>query len=167
MITDGTATHRREIREEAVHSAPARALLRVYFDDVASRYYGRPATPAELDTAMAEDPSDELTPPDGAFLVAWRGGEPVGCVGLAPLGDGVLQLGRMFVLPSERGRGLGARLLAAAEDVARERGATAIRLNTRHDLVEAQRLYRSRGYRDVPAYTDEPYAEVFFEKRLR
>lgn len=167
MIVDDKAVPRTDIREEAVDSAAAAALLRVYFADVASRYYGRPATDAELDAAMAEDPSDQLTPPRGAFLMAWWGDEPVGCVGLAPLTDGVLQLGRMFVVPTQRGRGLGARLLVAAEDVARERGARAIRLNTRRDLVEAQRLYRAHGYREIDAYVDEPYAEVFFEKLLR
>nr|WP_232285261.1 GNAT family N-acetyltransferase [Saccharomonospora xinjiangensis] len=167
MTIDDMARDTVEIRETAVDSPEAAALLRTYFDDVASRYYGRPATESELDTAMAEDPSDALNPPHGAFLMAWLDGEPVGCAGLAPLSDGVLQLGRMFVLPSARGHGLGARLLAAAEQAALVRGATAIRLNTRHDLVEAQALYRAHGYQEIPAYTDEPYAEVFFEKRLR
>ncbi|EHR59634.1 GNAT family N-acetyltransferase [Saccharomonospora cyanea] len=167
MITNDTAVNQPEIREVAVDSVEASTLLRVYFDDVASRYYGRPATEAELDAAMAEDPSDALRPPHGVFLLAWHGDEPVGCVGLAPLTDGVLELGRMFVLPSARGRGLGTRLLVAAEEAARDRGATAIRLNTRHDLVEAQALYRAHGYAEIGAYTDAPYAEVFFEKRLR
>lgn len=156
-----------EIREVAVDSAEAAALLRTYFDDVAGRYYGRPAAEAELDEAMAADPSDAFSPPHGAFLMARRGDEPVGCVGLAPLSEGVLELGRMFVLPAVRGRGLGTRLLNAAEEIARGRGAPAIRLNTRHDLVEARALYRANGYGEIPAYTDGPYAEVFFEKRLR
>ncbi len=148
-------------------TAEAAALLRTYFDDVAGRYYGRPAAEAELDEAMAADPSDAFSPPHGAFLMARRGDEPVGCVGLAPLSEGVLELGRMFVLPAVRGRGLGTRLLNAAEEIARGRGAPAIRLNTRHDLVEAQALYRAHGYAEIGAYTDAPYAEVFFEKRLR
>ena len=27
-------------------------------------------------------------------------------------------------------------------------------------------MYRSSGYREVPAFNDEPYAQLWFEKRL-
>lgn len=32
-------------------------------------------------------------------------------------------------------------------------------------LHEAQALYRRNGYREVPAFNDEPYADHWFEKR--
>ena len=48
----------------------ARRVLRAYFDDVASRYYGRPATGDEIAAAISEDPSDDLVPPGGLLLVA-------------------------------------------------------------------------------------------------
>ncbi|GAB3568184.1 hypothetical protein GCM10027445_17780 [Amycolatopsis endophytica] len=45
---------------------PAAArVLRDYFGEVASRYYGRPATVDELDAAMTDDPSADLVPPTG------------------------------------------------------------------------------------------------------
>ena len=43
-------------------SAAARQVLRAYFAEVASRYYGRPATDEEVAAAMREEPSDDLTP---------------------------------------------------------------------------------------------------------
>lgn len=149
-----------------VHSKPAKAILRAYFADVASRYYGRAATPAELDVAMTEDPSDVLQPPRGVFLLAREGTEPVGCAGVRLLEPGVAELKRMFVSADRRGRGIGARLLARAEDSARDLGANVVRLDTRHDLVEARSLYVRHGYREIPGYNDGPYAECWYERRI-
>jgi hypothetical protein len=56
-----------------------RRALRAYFDDVASRYYGRPATEDEIAAAMRDDPSDDLAPPHGLLLVAHGNGDVLGC----------------------------------------------------------------------------------------
>jgi len=62
--------------------------------------------------------------------------------------------------------GLGRRLLAELEKRARSRGYKLIRLETERSLTEAQALYRSSGYVEVPAFNDELYAHHWFEKRL-
>ncbi len=72
----------------------------------------------------------------------------------------------MFVDPVARGTGGGAALLAAAEEAAVSLGASAIRLDTRADLVEARALYARHGYREVPPFNDDRYAEHWFGKRL-
>jgi hypothetical protein len=41
-----------------------------------------------------------------------------------------------------------------------------VRLETNASLVEAIALYRSAGYVSVPAFNDEPYADLWFEKHL-
>ena len=41
-----------------------------------------------------------------------------------------------------------------------------VRLETNGTLQEAITLYLSSGYREVPAFNDEPYAHHWFEKRL-
>jgi GNAT superfamily N-acetyltransferase len=138
-------------------------LLRAYFTDVASRYYGRPATAAEVDAALAEDPTDDLA----CFLVGRYAGEPAGCVGLRVIGPGVTELTRLFVRPKARRTGGGRALLAAAEDAALGIGADTMRLDTRHDLVEARTLYAAHGYIEIAPYTTGPYAERWYEKRLR
>jgi ribosomal protein S18 acetylase RimI-like enzyme len=46
-----------------------------------------------------------------------------------------------------RGRGLGAKLLEAAEAEARRRGCAALKLEVRTDNTAAITLYESRGYR--------------------
>ena len=54
-------------------------------------------------------------PPDGCFLLAVVDGTPVGCGGFRPLGPGRAELKRMYVDPSQRGRGVGRRLLRELE----------------------------------------------------
>jgi GNAT superfamily N-acetyltransferase len=137
-------------------------LLRDYFTDVASRYYGRPATDAEVEAALAEDPSDDLA----CFLVGRYEETPSGCVGLRMIGPGIAELTRMFVHPRARRTGGGHALLAAAEDAALDLGAHTMRLDTRHDLTEARALYAAHGYAEIPAYSHGPYAEHWYEKRL-
>jgi hypothetical protein len=43
---------------------------------------------------------------------------------------------------------------------------TVVRLETSRSLSEAIGLYRSAGYREVPAFNDEPFAHHWFGKSL-
>ncbi len=72
----------------------------------------------------------------------------------------------MWVDPEARGLGLGRRLLGELERQAGKAGARVVHLETNRALIEAIRLYRSSGYREVPAFNDEPYAHHWFEKEL-
>ncbi|MBY8887568.1 GNAT family N-acetyltransferase [Streptomyces sp. PTM05] len=160
-----------EIAPEPVGSDDSGALLRAYYSDIVDRYHrhhhGRAATAAEVDAAMTAEPSGHLAPPDGLFLVARRDGTAYGCAGVHLLAPGTAELTRVHVAPSARRGGLGSRLLTAAERAARERlGAARLCLDTRSDLVEARAMYAARGYAEVPAYHDGPYADHFFAKHL-
>lgn len=171
--------HTWSVAAEPVDGPDGARLLRAYIADVVGRYHGRSTTDDEIDEAMAEDPSESLSPPTGMFLVARSGvdpaqpaspgrdrGEPAGCVGVRLIGDRIAELKRMYVRPARRGAGCGHALIDAAEQAARDLGARLIRLDTRHDLVEARALYASHGYVEIPAYNDSPYAQHWFEKRL-
>jgi ribosomal protein S18 acetylase RimI-like enzyme len=72
----------------------------------------------------------------------------------------------MWIAPEARGSGLGRLLLRALERHARTAGATVLRLETNGALVEAIRLSRAEGYTEVAPFSDDPYAEHCFEKRL-
>ena len=150
----------------APHAADATAVLRAYIDDVASRYYDRPATDDEIDEGLLEHPSDDFVPPTGLFLLAREAGHVLGCVGLVRVSDGVGEVRRLFVTPAARGRGLGARLMGEVERRARDQGLGLLRLDTRADLVEARRLYASLGYDEVPAFNGGPYSDHWFAKPL-
>lgn len=149
-----------------VDGPEASRMLWSYFYELSSRYNGRPSTPEVVESAMAEEPSDDLTAPHGLFLLARLDERPAGCAGLRRLNPVIAEVTRLFVHPEFRNRGFGGRLLSALEDHARELGATALRLDTRHDLVEARNLYVKQGFVEIPAYSHGPYAEHWFEKKL-
>ena len=139
----------------------AQFSLRAYFDELGRRF------DAGFDPGISiSADADELRLPAGAFLLASRRGEPVGCGALKLHGDDPAELKRMWVADAARGLGLGRRLLRELERVAAENGATVVRLETNQSLREAIGLYRSSGYREVAAFNDEPYAHNWFEKRL-
>jgi GNAT superfamily N-acetyltransferase/DNA-binding MarR family transcriptional regulator len=139
----------------------ARACLQAYFSELSGRFDGGfdPARSISADDA-------ELTLPAGLLLVATLHGEPVGCGALKFHGDEPAELKRMWVSPARRGLGLGRRLLADLETHAAAHGVRTLRLETNHALDEAIGLYRDSGYREVPAFNDEPYAHHWFEKTI-
>ncbi|WP_395695665.1 GNAT family N-acetyltransferase [Nocardioides sp.] len=157
-----------EIHQVRSDSRQARAAVRSYLVDVAGRYYGRPATESEVADALALHPLEGLEPPAGMFLVAMDrlSGELVGCVGLAVVEPAVGEVQRLHVVASHRRRGLGRALLLAVESLGREWRLEELRLDTRHDLVESQALYRSMGFSESEPHSAGPYAEVWFRKRL-
>src|SRR5262249_27375160 len=101
---------------------------------------------------------EQLRPPVGLFVVARLRDRPVGCGALKFHGRRPAELKRMWVAPDARGLGLGRRLLAELEQLAREHGVRMLRLETNRNLTEAIALYRSAGYREVARFNDEPYA---------
>jgi DNA-binding MarR family transcriptional regulator/predicted GNAT family acetyltransferase len=109
----------------------------------------------------------DLMPPRGAFLVGSIDGRTVAGSAIKKISPGVASLKRMWVDDSVRGLGIGRRMLAAAEAEAKRLGLTTIRLETNGTLKEAIQLYQSAGYREVPAFNDDPYAQHWFEKTLQ
>jgi ribosomal protein S18 acetylase RimI-like enzyme len=145
------------------------ALLRAYYTELIERFYGRPTDEEELGAVLAEEPSDDLTAPTGAFFVArWEDGRPAGCVGVRVMDATTTELTRMYVAPQARGQGVAGLLVGLAERAARDRfRAARMRLDTRKDLVEARALYARHGYAEIARYNDSPYADHWFEKPLR
>jgi GNAT superfamily N-acetyltransferase len=154
------------ITEVPVEHPDAVAVMREYMDEVASRYYGRPITEAELTRYVAEEPGTDLVAPTGAFLVGRRDGVVAGCAGTRVVAPGVSELTKVFVKPAHRGTGGGPALVAAAEDAARRLGSGLMRLDTRHDLVEARALYTKTGYAEVEPFNTGQFAEHWFAKAL-
>ena len=143
-------------------SSAARWCVGQYFDELNRRFDSGFDPAASL---PAED--RELAPPRGAFLVASVDGEAIASGGLKSVSPRIASLKRMWVAESVRGLGIGRRMLAALETQARELGFTTLRLETNRTLREAIRLYRSAGFREVTAFNADPYADHWFEKRLR
>jgi GNAT superfamily N-acetyltransferase len=102
---------------------------------------------------------EEFAPPQGLFLVGYVDDVPVASGGWRAHPDGSVEVKRMYVLPSARGQGLARQLLAELELTAKRAGQHRIILETGSKQPEAEALYRSAGYTDVPAfgyYADYP-----------
>jgi len=143
---------------EPLDSPDSEALLRAYFVELVERYHQRPIDPKEVDDAMDEDRTEGLA----AWLLARWDGAPAGCAGLRPHGA----LTRMYIAPEYRRRGGARRLMRAIEDAARRLGMERIQIDTRDDLIEAQTLYLSEGYLEVEPFSDDEFADRFYEKQL-
>ncbi len=149
-----------ELREVDPADEDVVRCLRAYFTELSER------AATGLDPRAATPSAEEMRPPHGKVLLAYLHEEAIACAGLKHHAGGAAEVKRMWVAPSARGLGLGRRLLEAVEDLARAEGVTWLRLDTNEHLVEAIAMYRSAGYREIPRYTDEPFATHWFEKSL-
>jgi putative acetyltransferase len=116
------------------------------------------------------EPADGLRPPHGSFHGVWRGERLVGCGGVKLFeADGYGEIKRLFVLDSERGRGIARQLMARLEAELLARGLLLARLETGIHQPEALGLYRRLGYVErgpFGSYAPDPLS-VFFEKHLQ
>lgn len=139
----------------------ARYCLTRYYAELGARF------PAGFEVSRSPDPDAKaMIRPRGAFFVATSDGLPVGCVALKGEGEARAEIKRLWVDRGARGLGLAQRLMAAAEDRARALHIDTLRLDTNRALSEAERFYRTAGWTEIERYNDNPYAELFFEKRL-
>lgn len=90
--------------------------------------------------------SDYYRERGGQFFVAEVATIIVGMFGLESIGGDAMELRRMYVDSSVRGRGIGRLLLAHAEENVRRRGRSRLMLSTSELQTAALSLYRSSGY---------------------
>jgi DNA-binding MarR family transcriptional regulator/GNAT superfamily N-acetyltransferase len=150
-----------DIRVVDPDAIDAQRCLRAYFAELDRRS----ESGFDPTTGISADPH-ELREPAGGFLIAYLRDEPIGCGAVKHHPGAASDIKRMWVAESARGLGLGGRLLAKLEELARDHGAPATRLETNHALTEAIAMYRSAGYTEVPPFNDEPFAHHWFEKAL-
>jgi GNAT superfamily N-acetyltransferase len=102
----------------------------------------------------------------GQAWVAAENGEVTGFIVLLSR-PGYLLLENVAVLPSAQGRGIGARLLAFAEERARGLGLPEIRLYTNAAMTENLAYYPRHGYTETHRARQDGFDRVFFRKPLR
>lgn len=137
-------------------SHAAQSCLAAYFAELDARF------PAGFDPGPPSDPA-LYRAPLGLFLLAGPTDAPLGCVALS-IPDHEVK--RLWVSPFARGKGLGPRLMAAIEGHARTLGLATLRLDTNATLTEAVAMYARLGWRPIPCYNTNPYAQAWFGKSL-
>ncbi len=103
-----------------------------------------------------------------AVVIALEESEPVGCGSFKPYNENGVEIKRVFMSPTFRGRGISKRMLAELETWALEKGCTHAVLETGPNQPEAISLYESIGYRRRENF--EPYVglseSICYEKPL-
>lgn len=142
-----------EIRQVRYDAEVAQKLISATLAELGQRYGGSgDETPVQ---------AAEFDPPNGAFLVAYRDGEPVGCGGWRSFAEdpSVAELKRMYTCESARGLGIARRVLTAVEESARAHGRRRMILECGDRQPEAISLYLSCGYQRIENfgfYRDAP-----------
>ncbi|HWP26919.1 MAG TPA: GNAT family N-acetyltransferase [Xanthobacteraceae bacterium] len=142
----------------------------------------RPARFADLDDLLALEraafTTDRLSSrslrrfiasPTAALIVAEEAGLAGYALVLFRPRNAVARLYSIAVAPRIAGRGVGALLLAAAEEAARRRGCDRMRLEVHVENAAAINRYRKSGYRQFGCYRhyyDDGGDALRFEKRL-
>jgi putative acetyltransferase len=102
------------------------------------------------------------------FLTAKDGTRYVGCGALRLFKGQYAEIKRMYVVPSERGKGVAYRLLTELQRLAAGAGLQILRLETGIHQLEALNLYEKFGFCRIEPfgeYTADPLS-LCFEKRI-
>ena len=100
------------------------------------------------------------------MVVAYENNVPVGCGAIKAYDEQSMEVKRMFVPSSQRGKGIASAVLRELESWAKELGATRCILETGRDMQDAVNLYQKCGYTIIPNYGQYTDAEdsICFEK---
>lgn len=85
-------------------------------------------------------------------IVAYENEQPVGCGAIKAFGPDAMEVKRMYVLPSHRGKSIAQQILSALETWAKEMGMQKTVLETGQKQPEAIALYFKSGYQRIPNY---------------
>ena len=142
--------------------AQARTLLLEYADslDVDLAFQN-------FEQELSEFPANYL-PPAGALLLADHDQLLAGSVAMRRLDEQICEMKRLYVRPGFRGFGIGRILAAAIIEAGKDAGYRYMRLDTLPGMGDAQRLYGILGFREIPAYYENPIAGTrYLELDLR
>ena len=101
-------------------------------------------------------------PPSGCLLLAKRDDEWVGCCALRRFSGDTCEMKRLYVKPNIRGANLGRQLTERLVIKARALGYRRMVLDTLENMIAAQTLYRSLGFREIEPYYFNPIAGVSY-----
>ncbi len=119
----------------------------------------------DFETELATLPG-KYAPPGGIILLGELHGAVFGVVALRPLDANAAEMKRLFVRHEARGSGLGRLLAIAVIERAKQAGYRSIRLDTLPQMLAAQDLYRSLGFRETDAYYRNPHGAIYLELAL-
>lgn len=125
-------------------------------------------TPWVAQVGIRPWPLDDEYEPHVAAGRVWVTEDDDGLTGILVLVDepDCLMLDNVAVLPRLHGKGVGRALMAFAEQEARRRGYTAIRLYTLEKMLKNIAIYAAMGYRETHRAREKGRDRVYMRKEL-
>ena len=148
--------------------ASARTAARLVFEYMARTRvetgWREPATVDDLPPVLQRELRElaQVYRLPGGLWVAYRDGEPAGCVGLVSRGLGTAELKRLYVRPAHRG-GIGRLLVAWAHQHAARNYFARVVVSVAPERTAMAEYYRGLGYTDVAPYEESPSGMVNLE----
>lgn len=132
-----------DIREVPILSHDAQALIALLDRELSGEYAAEDMHTVNFEPFHREG---------GVFVVAYDGETPVACGALRPISEADVELKRMYVADSHRGRGVSRQVLELLESKARGLGFRKLLLETGDQQTAAIGLYSTSGYHRVAAF---------------
>ena len=145
------------------HTQPIRELFWEYLQWANANVEENFGVSFDIAAMLEEDMNtrEKFMPPKGRLLLGYVEDQPMGIACLKALTDRIGEVKRMYVRPQARNRGLGRALLNQLLEEARQIGYKQVRLDSARFMAEAHQLYRTNGFREIPAYEGSEIPKEF------
>ena len=112
----------------------------------------------DYDREVLQTPEKYILSKGGHIFFAVHNNAPIGTVALMPYEDRVFELTKMAVLPKERGKQIGQKLMQHCITFCKEAQYKALVLYSNRVLENAIYIYYKYGFKEIPMETNAPYA---------
>lgn len=126
--------------------------MKKYFKDLNYEWLREYFTVESSDDKILSDPNGKIIKKGGIILFARLEDEVVGTCALIKHKNGIYELAKMAVKKKYRGRNIGKKILYSIISEAKKRNAGELYLRTSPLLVQANRLYRKAGFKEISEY---------------
>lgn len=134
------------------HSSFSQAFYDLNIEWLETYFYVEP-----YDREVLSKPEKHIIQPGGHIFSIIKDEEVLGTVALLKRGEGVFELTKMAVLPSQRGKNIGQQLIAYCLKFAKDNHFKELYLYSNTLLENAIYIYRKVGFIEVPIPEDNPY----------
>ena len=111
----------------------------------------------DFDKEVLSKPEKYIIKPGGHIFFVIEDDLVLGTVALMKAEDGVFELTKMAVLPNQRGKRIGQKLMQHCIDFANENNFEKLMLYSNTILENAIYIYRKYGFIEIPVEPDSPY----------
>jgi GNAT superfamily N-acetyltransferase len=120
----------------------------------------------DYDREVLSNPDKYILEPGGYIFFAIENGIVQGTVALMKAGNNAFELTKMAVLPKQRGKKTGQKLMQHCIDFARENKFDKLFLYSNTILENAIYIYRKYGFVEIPVEADNPYERANIKMEL-